>query len=120
MSAMKVIVMNINKIDDTCSVSAQIHPQDIAAIVAAGFKSIICNRPDGESADQVAYAEIETAAQAVGVPIRYIPVISGGLTFDDVKAMQVALEELPRPIFAYCRSGARSGNLYNLALQHSA
>jgi uncharacterized protein (TIGR01244 family) len=120
MSTIGAITMNINKIDDTCSVAAQIHPDDIGPIVAAGFKSIICNRPDGESADQVSYAEIEVAAQAAGVPIRYIPVISGGLTMNDVTAMQVALEELPKPIFAYCRSGARSGNLYNLALQHSA
>ena len=110
--------MIINKIDETCSVSAQIHPDDIAEIIAAGFKSIICNRPDGESGDQVPFAVIEAAAMKAGMPIRNIPVISGGLTMDDVLAMQAALDELPKPIFAYCRSGARSGNLYNLALQH--
>ncbi len=110
--------MIINKIDETCSVSAQIQPEDIAGIVAQGFKSIICNRPDGESHDQVPYATIAAAANKAGIPIRNIPVISGGLTMDDIAAMQIAIDELPKPIFAYCRSGARSGNLYNLALQH--
>lgn len=112
--------MIFNQIDKTCSVSAQIQPDDIQTIVAAGFKSIICNRPDGESADQTPYAVIEAAAAKAGIPIRNIPVISGGLTIDDVTDMQAALDELPKPIFAYCRSGARSGNLYNLVLQHRA
>lgn len=112
--------MIFNEIDENCTVSAQILPEDIGEIVAAGFKSIICNRPDGESADQTPFALIEHAAAEAGVPIRNIPVISGGLTMDDVAAMQLAIAELPKPIFAYCRSGARSGNLYNLALQNSA
>jgi uncharacterized protein (TIGR01244 family) len=111
--------MTFNEIDENCAVSAQIQPQDIGDIVAAGFKSIICNRPDGESADQTPYALIEAAAKKAGIPIRNIPVVSGGLTMDDVTAMQLALAELPKPIFAYCRSGARSGNLYNLALQRN-
>lgn len=112
--------MIFNEIDENCSVSAQIRPEDISEIVAVGFKSIICNRPDGESADQPPFALIEAAATTAGVPIRNIPVVSGGLTMDDVAAMQAALAELPKPIFAYCRSGARSGNLYNLALQQGA
>ena len=112
--------MTFNEIDKSCSVSAQISADDIPEIIAAGFKSIICNRPDDESADQPPYALIEAAADKAGIPIRNIPVISGGLTMDDVLAMQIALDELPKPIFAYCRSGARSGNLYNLALQHRA
>ncbi len=112
--------MTFNEIDENCTVSAQISPEDISDIIAAGFKSIICNRPDGESADQSPFALIEDAAKKAGVPIRNIPVIPGGLTMDDVTAMQLALVELPKPIFAYCRSGARSGNLYNLAQQHSA
>lgn len=112
--------MIFNEIDENCAVSGQIRPEDISEIAAAGFKSIICNRPDGESADQSPFSLIEDAAKKAGVPIRNIPVISGGLTMDDVAAMRLALAELPKPIFAYCRSGARSGNLYNLALQHSA
>jgi sulfide:quinone oxidoreductase len=39
-------------ITPSLSVSEQVLPQDIAALAAAGFKSVICNRPDGEGADQ--------------------------------------------------------------------
>ena len=45
----------------------QIAPADIAALAAAGFRSIICNRPDGEGADQPVFAEIEAAARAAGL-----------------------------------------------------
>jgi sulfide:quinone oxidoreductase len=110
----RIVTMMFKQLDETVSVSPQILPQDVNEIAAAGFKSIICNRPDGESADQTPYAQIEAAAHAAGVPIRNIPVVSGAITSADVRAMQDALMELPKPVFAYCRSGARCTNLYAL------
>ncbi len=108
--------MIYNTLDETVTVSPQIQPQDIPEIIAAGYKSIICNRPDGESADQTPYSLIETAALQAGVPIRNIPVVSGAITIDNVRDMKAALAELPKPVFAYCRSGARCTNLYAMTL----
>ena len=105
------------KLDESVSVSPQISTDDLPAIAAQGFKSIICNRPDGESADQTPYAVIEAAALQAGIPIRNIPVVSGAITMDDVVAMKQAMAELPKPIYAYCRSGARCTNLY-MMVQH--
>ena len=45
----------------------------------------------------------------------YLPVISGAITPDQVQKMADLLESLPKPILAFCRSGARSTNLYHLA-----
>lgn len=104
-------------LDASVSVSPQISTQDVQSIAASGFKSIICNRPDGESADQTPYSEIEHAASAAGLPIRNIPVVSGAITMDDVVAMKQAIAELPKPIYAYCRSGARCTNLYAMVQQ---
>ncbi len=105
------------ELDTTIAVSPQITADQVREVVASGFKSIICNRPDGESADQTPYAEIEAAASAAGLPIRNIPVISGAITMDDVVAMKQAIAELPKPIYAYCRSGARCTNLYMMVNQ---
>ena len=105
------------KLDESVSVSPQISTDDLPAIAAQGFKSIICNRPDGESADQTPYAMIETAARKAGLPFRNIPVVSGAITMDDVVAMKQAIAELPKPIYAYCRSGARCTNLYMMVQQ---
>ena len=40
-------------------VSPQILVSDLPALAQAGFKAIICNRPDGEGADQPSFKEIE-------------------------------------------------------------
>ena len=34
------------------------------------------------------------------------------MTDEDVQKMAEALDEIPGPVFAYCRSGARSTNIY--------
>jgi uncharacterized protein (TIGR01244 family) len=108
--------MTPQKVTDSFTVSPQILDSDVAAIAASGFKSLICNRPDGESPDQTPYAAIEAEAAKAGLAFRHIPVVSGAMTQDDVAAMAIALRELPAPVFAYCRSGARCGVLFRAVM----
>ena len=107
--------MTGRKVTETVSVSPQITADDVGAIEAAGFRSIICNRPDGEEPGQPAFAAIEKAAKARGLDIRYQPVASGGLRQEDVDAFAGLTEELQAPVFAYCRSGTRCIMLWALA-----
>ncbi|MEZ2333808.1 TIGR01244 family sulfur transferase [Mesorhizobium sp. RCC_202] len=109
--------MEYRQISDDYSVSGQIQPQDIAAIKDAGFKSVICNRPDDEQPGQPSAESVKAAAEAAGLTFRYIPVISGQITQDNVDDQAKALNELEGPVFAYCRSGARCTNLYGLIQQ---
>ncbi|MBD3678322.1 MAG: TIGR01244 family phosphatase [Rhodobacteraceae bacterium] len=104
--------MDIRPINDTVGVTGQIQPEDLAALAARGFKSVVCNRPDGEDAAQPAFAEIETAAKAAGLEIRYIPVTHAGITEEQVSAFRAALDDMPKPLLAFCRSGARSASLH--------
>lgn len=106
--------MEYRKISDDYSVSGQIAPGDIAAVKAAGFRSVICNRPDDEQPGQPSADSVRMAAQAAGLEFRYIPVISGQITAQNVADQAEALKELEGPVFAYCRSGARCTNLYAL------
>lgn len=106
--------MDLKKISPTFVVSPQISIEDITQLRDAGFRAIICNRPDGEGADQPGYEEIEAAASAVGIETRYLPVQSGMVADADVEAFGMALEHLPRPVLAYCRSGTRSATLWSL------
>ncbi|MGB7431079.1 MAG: TIGR01244 family sulfur transferase, partial [Ahrensia sp.] len=105
--------MDLKKITEKVSVSPQITVDDMAAIKQAGFRAIICNRPDGEGADQPSFSEIEAAAKAVGIEARYVPVQTGIVKDSDVEAFGVALEDLQRPVLAYCRSGMRSASLWS-------
>lgn len=107
--------MQIKPLTATISVSPQITPGDVAAIAAAGFKSIICNRPDGEGADQPLFSEVQNAASGLGLQARYVPVVTGKVSDADVAAFRAALEDLPKPVLAYCRSGTRSTTLWALA-----
>ncbi len=103
------------KLTKDISVAEQITPESVAELAAAGFKAIICNRPDGEGADQPLYREIADAAASAGIETRYIPVTSGKVSDADAAAFATALSELPKPILAYCRSGTRSTTLWALA-----
>ena len=106
--------MEYRQISDNYSVSGQILPDDIAALKAAGFKSVICNRPDNEQPGQPSADSVKKAAEAAGLEFRYIPVVSGQITEENVADQAAALEGLKGPVFAYCRSGARCTNLYAL------
>ncbi len=59
--------MRIIQLDEHLAVAGQILPEHVADIVAAGFKVLISNRPDGEEAGQPAQAEIAAAAEAAGL-----------------------------------------------------
>ncbi len=107
--------MNPSTISTDLSVSPQITPDDIAALKAQGFRAIICNRPDGEGADQPSFVEIANAARSAGIEARYIPVIADKLRDEDVAAFAAALAVLPGPVLAYCRSGTRSATLWSLS-----
>jgi len=107
--------MNIKQLTANLSVSAQIMPADMAEIAAAGFKSIICNRPDGEAGDQPSFREVEQQAQTAGIEARYLPVIPGQVANAQADEFDRLLEDLPKPVLAYCRSGMRSTTLWGLS-----
>jgi sulfide:quinone oxidoreductase len=102
----------MKELSKTLTVAPQSQPGDVAQLAAAGFKSIICNRPDGEEPGQPAFATVADAADAAGLMAVHLPVVSGAITPDHVRAFADLLGRLPSPIFAYCRSGARCEMLW--------
>ncbi|MDM4765351.1 TIGR01244 family sulfur transferase [Pelomonas sp. SE-A7] len=100
---------------DFCT-APQLTPEAMAAIAAAGFKSVINNRPDFEGGpDQPTSEAMASAARAVGLEYRHLPVSGGYQSPDEIAAMRALIDTLPRPILAFCRSGARSGKLFRSA-----
>ena len=104
--------MQSKKLSQDLSVAAQISVRDIEAIKAAGFRAIICNRPDGEMFGQPKFCDIEAAATAAGLAIRHQPISPGRMTDGDAAIFAASLRELPKPILAFCASGNRSGTLW--------
>ncbi len=100
---------------DVC-VASQLEPAAMAEAAKAGFKSVINNRPDFEHGpDQPTSAQIEAAARAAGLEYRHLPVDGAFQSPEQIAAFAQLLQQLPRPILAFCRSGARSTRLYNSA-----
>jgi sulfide:quinone oxidoreductase len=106
--------MTPHRLAPTLSVAAQITPEEVRGLVADGIRSIICNRPDGEAADQPNFAEIERACQQAGIDAVYLPVVSGNVSDADAVAFAAALDRLPKPALAFCRTGTRSATLWSL------
>ena len=107
--------MDIKTINGQLSVAGQISAADVQVLADLGFKSIVCNRPDGEGADQVGFKEIELEAQRLGLQARYLPVETGKVTDGEALEFGALMEKLPQPVLAYCRSGMRSTTLWALA-----
>ncbi|MEO1701062.1 MAG: TIGR01244 family sulfur transferase [Pseudomonadota bacterium] len=104
--------LEMRRLADDFAVSGQIWPEQVSELVAAGFKAVICNRPDGEAPDQPTAASIEQAVKDAGLSFYNIPVSPAGMTYENVDQTKAALAEIAGPVFAYCRSGARSTNIW--------
>lgn len=102
---------------DFC-VAPQLTPETMAELAALGFRSVINNRPDFEGGpDQPTSAAMEAAAVAAGLAYRHLPVSGMYQSPEEAAAMAQLLRELPAPVLAFCRSGARSTKLFQLATQ---
>ncbi|MDP3516885.1 MAG: TIGR01244 family sulfur transferase [Pseudohongiella sp.] len=106
--------MNIKKINSSFSVSDQLCAADVHSLVASGFTTIICNRPDGEDKQPV-FSEILESASDQGIKLHYLPVTQESLSVSDVRAFKDICDNAPGPVLAYCRSGQRSMTLWSLA-----
>lgn len=107
--------MDLRRINDRVSVSPQITPADVPAIKAAGFTTIVNNRPDGEAPGQPTGEEVRAAAEAAGLAYRFIPLGRDGISRELVEATRRALDESAGPVLCYCRSGTRSTTLWALS-----
>ena len=109
-----------HRLDDQMAVAPQLTPEAMAAAAAAGYRSVINNRPDYEGGpDQPTNAAMEAAARAAGLQYAFLPVSGGYQSPEEIARFRELLATLPRPLLAFCRSGARSGKLYQAAVAGS-
>lgn len=107
--------MNLQQIDPDIFISAQISIENIKTLAKAGFKTIICNRPDYEEPHQPDFSSIKVVANDYGIQTYYIPISPLTIEKADVETMQKILKTASLPLLAYCHHGTRSLHLYRLA-----
>jgi uncharacterized protein (TIGR01244 family) len=106
--------LELKRINDDVSVAPQISPDDMPAIKAAGFTTVINNRPDGEAPDQPSSDVMKAAAEAAGLSYHFIPLGRDGVSPQMVDEERAVLEGSDGPVLAFCRSGTRSTTLWAL------
>ena len=103
----------LTEIDANFSTSPQIDVEDLPEIKAAGFKSVICNRPDSEDGGAHAdHSALESEARKLGLGFAYLPVIPGQINEGHVAQFKTLIDKLPVPVLGYCRMGMRAKTLY--------
>lgn len=106
--------MDIRSLSPHYAVSPQIHPADVVAIADAGFKTIICNRPDMEIPPSHHAEVMEAAAKEAGLAFVSIPVTHQGMNMEMIEAQKNAIDASVGPTLAYCASGTRSSIVWAL------
>jgi len=100
--------MDIRQLSSQYAVSPQIDVSDVTAIAAAGFGTIICNRPDNEVPPSHQAQAVAEAAKAAGLRFVVIAVTHQSLNDTMVDDQRAAIDASPLPTLAYCASGTRS------------
>lgn len=111
--------MELTRLTHNLVVRSQVMPEEISGLAAAGFKSIINNRPDGEAPDQPSSQALEAEAKRHGLTYWHIPIVPGQATEENARAFAAALSRTEGPVVAFCRTGNRSTSLWKIAQQTS-
>jgi uncharacterized protein (TIGR01244 family) len=108
------MAMEIRPLSPAYAVSPQIAPEDVAAIAQAGYRMILCNRPDAEVPPALQSTAIRAAAEAAGLAFVDNPVTHQTLNMDMVDVQSRAIAASDGPVLAYCASGTRSSIVWSL------
>ncbi len=104
--------MQIKKINDRLFVGSQPTIADFSEVAAAGIKSVINNRPDGEEPEQPSAQAAQQAAAAAGLSYTHLPVTGATITEEGARRFHHLVESSQEPVLAHCRSGTRSLTLF--------
>ena len=108
--------MHINQLSEDYSVAPQILVEDVDTILNAGFKSVICNRPDEENPLPCQIKAIKTAVRLAGLEFAENVFDSYSFGLDKVQLQIQLLKQLPSPVLAYCASGNRCSVIWAFSL----
>ena len=88
---------------------------EIEILAKAGFRSLINTQPDGELDRQMPSSVSAAEAARQGMAYRTLPVESRYVSAEQATMFAAAMVELPKPIYAYCYSGARAAAAWAMA-----
>lgn len=106
--------MDIRPLTPRYAVAPQILPEDMPAVRAAGFATVICNRPDEENPPALQSPVMAEAARAAGLTFHMLPLTHQTMSAANMNAQADFIEASAGPVLAYCASGTRSSVIWSL------
>ena len=97
------------------AIGPQVSAADFEPLREAGFASVLNARPDDEHGTYLPSAEARELARASGLSYVHSPTENHAIFETDlIDGFEKALAELPKPIFAHCKTGTRAAILWAL------
>lgn len=108
------------KIDDQVTVGPQPSEQDIYDLGGQGFKTVVNFRTEGEEKQPISPDAEGEKVKAAGMEYLHIPVSMDSMGPELVDQFREKYPDLPKPVFAHCKSGKRAGAMVmmNMAVEH--
>ena len=85
--------MIIHELTNHLSVADQLTLDDLETVKEAGFRSVICNRPDEEGEPHAQADAMARKANALGLEFRYLPVNGASISDSDVEQHAMLLSD---------------------------
>ncbi len=108
-------MLEIVNVTPEFAIGPQVSAEDFERLRAEGFASVLNARPDDETGEYVLSLEAERLARASGLDYAHSPTENHAVFEPEViDRFERALIDLPKPIFAHCKSGTRAAILWAL------
>ena len=96
-------------------VCGQVFETDLKLVAKQDVRSIVNNRPDGETPGQPASADLAKAAEELGMTFVHFPVESRSVSKEAAAEFAKTCDELERPILIFSAMGVRSTKIWEMA-----
>jgi len=102
-------MQNTMKINEEVTVGPQPIPSEMESLKHEGFKSVVNFRTEGEDEQPISPSEEGDLIQGAGLKYLHIPVSMDTMGPELVDRFREQYPDLPKPVFAHCKSGKRAG-----------
>lgn len=102
-------MQNAMKINDQVTVAPQPSEDDLQRLSQQGFKTVVNFRTEGEDEQPLSPAAEGDKVKANGMEYLNIPVSMKSMGPELVDQFREKYPDLPKPVFAHCKSGKRAG-----------
>lgn len=106
---MPATLQNTLQINDQVTVGPQPSEADIQQLADEQFHSVVNFRTDSEEEQPLSPKEEGEKVRAAGMEYLNIPVSEEAMSADVVDRFRQQFGELPKPVYAHCKSGKRAG-----------